>query len=234
MTCDVTIENGFATVGAGVWLMAYHQPVVYSGVAKRLRRKGWFVRDRSILELVEIGAQAVPQKKALPSSSVAAASEDVPKAEPAVWAKCSLAKRPFLTHIPCAAEIFAVSEKVLVASAQSWKDAKNVKPVPMSARFAFCVTQFVANWVVMATKSRTTRLVLGEDEMVSVRPEAVVAWTTKMPTGFCPRLSLWDVLLPRGPRELSLTFYGPGVVWIEGASERNGRVIDRRRFGYGI
>ena len=229
MTCDVTIENGFATVGAGMWLMACHQPVVYSGVVKHLRRTGWFVRDRAMLELVELGTQqlSAPKKDAVQS-------EEVAKPEQVVWAKCALANRPFLTHIPCAAEVFAVSEKVLVASAQSWKDAKLVKPVPMSARFSFCVTQFTANWVVMATKSRTIRLVLGEDETVAVRPDAVVAWTTKMPTGFCPRLSLWDVLLPRGPRELSLTFYGPGVVWVEGASERKTRVMDRRRFGYGI
>ena len=72
-------------------------------------------------------------------------------------------------------------------------------------------------WVVMATRSRTTRIALADGESLGVRPEAAVAWTGERPTGFCPRLSLLDVLLPRGPRELLLHFHGPAIVWIEGA-----------------
>ncbi len=68
----------------------------------------------------------------------------------------------------------------------------------------------------MATVSRTARIAVAEGETVSARPEAVVAWTGRNPTGFCPRISVWDVLLPRGARDLLLTFYGPGVVWVEG------------------
>jgi uncharacterized protein (AIM24 family) len=72
----------------------------------------------------------------------------------------------------------------------------------------------------MATASRTARVQVADGETFSVRPEAAVAWTTRQPTGFCPKLSIWDVLLPRGPRNLLLTFYGPGLVWIEGAANR--------------
>ena len=78
---------------------------------------------------------------------------------------------------------------------------------------------------------------LEDGQTLSVRPEAVVAWTGKMPTGFCPKLSIWDVILPRGPRDLLFTFYGPGVVWAEGsvypATSLTGRQTNSRR-AYGV
>ena len=78
-----------------------------------------------------------------------------------------------------------------------------------------------AAWVVMATRSRTTRIALADGESLGVRPEAAVAWTGPRPTGFCPRLRLLDVLLPRGPRDLLLHFHGPAIVWIEGSEPRS-------------
>ena len=189
MALVVKIESGFAEVEAGLWLMGCGQPAAFFGNAVRRRRKGWCVRDRSRLELVETTAAA----------------------------KCADSSRPFLTHIPCAAPVFAVSGKVLVAPASARKDAHLVKAIPMSARNALCVTEFGEEWTVMATASRTERIAIGEGETISARPEAVVAWTGKMPTGFCQKLSIWDVLLPRGARNLLFTFYGPGIVWIEGS-----------------
>ena len=203
----VTIGNGFAEVGAGAWLMGRAQPAAFFGAAVRRRRKGWIVRDRGWLRLVETTAVA----------------------------KCADASRPFLTHIPCAAPISAISSKVLVAPVAARRDAELVKAVPMSGRSALCVTVFglppdeagnqkpedgdgASHFVVMATASRTTRIQVGEGETLSVRPESVVAWTTRRPTGFCPKLSIWDILLPRGPRDLLFTFYGPGIVWAEGSN----------------
>ena len=196
MEGTVEIANGFAEVGAGRWLMGRGQPAAFFGRAVRLRRKGWCVRDRSRLDLVETTASA----------------------------KCADSMRPFLTHIPCAAPISAVSSKVLVAPESARKDAQTVKAVPLSARSALCATIFdqpegdggASAWVVMATAGRTARVQLSDGDTLSVRPEAVVAWTGKRPTGFCPKLSIWDILLPRGPRDLLFTFYGPGVVWVEG------------------
>ena len=140
-------------------------------------------------------------------------------------ARCADLSRPFLTHIPCAATVFAVSDKVLVAPAAARRGAQFVKVVPMSVRSSICVTEFGVGegdessaWVVMATASRTCRMPLEDGQTLSARPDAVVAWTTNRPTGFCPRLSIWDVILPRGSRDLLLTFYGPGIVWIEGTS----------------
>lgn len=192
----VKIEGGFAEVEAGSWLMGRGQPTAFLGSAVRRRRKGFFLLDRSSLDLVETSAAA----------------------------KCADSRRPFLTHIPCTAEVFAVSEKVLVAPAAARKEAHLVKVVPMSVKRAICVTEFglpdgdgVSAWVVMATASRTCRMPLEDGQVLSVRPDAVVAWTGKMPTGFCPKLSIWDVILPRGPRDLLFTFYGPGVVWAEGS-----------------
>ena len=189
MSVHVAIEGGFAEVGAGRWLMGRSQPAAFFGSAVRRRRRGWCVRDRSRLDLVEVGGRA----------------------------KCSDASRPFLTHIPCAAPVFAVSEKVLVAPSDARRDAQFVKAVPMSLSGSVCVTEFGEEWVVMATASRTCRMPLEDGQTLSARPDAVVAWTTRRPTGFCPKLSFWDVVLPRGPRDLLLTFYGPGVVWVEGS-----------------
>ncbi len=215
MAVVVTIENGFAEVGGGSWLMGRGQPAAFRGTAVRRRRKGWLVRDRGSLDLVETSGAA----------------------------RCADSSRPFLTHIPCAEPIFAVSGKVLVAPAFARKDAQMVKVVPMSARGALCVTEFGERgtgngeqegcWVVMATAGRTARMQVADGETLSVRPEAAVAWTGKRPTGFCPRLSIWDVVLPRGPRDLLLTFYGPCLVWIEG-SRQQAPVAKRFGRAYGV
>ena len=186
----VKIEGGFAEVGAGAWLMSHGQPAAFFGSAVRRRRKGFFLRDRSTLDLVETTGAA----------------------------KCADARRPFLTHIPCAAPISAASAKVLVAPAPARTGSEVVKMIPMSLKGSLCVTVFGEAWVVLATASRTVRLQVADGDTLSVRPEAVVAWTGNRPTGFCPKLGLWDVLLPRGPRDLLLHFHGPSIVWVEGAN----------------
>ena len=204
MKAEVKIEGGFAEVGAGTWLMGRGQPAAFFGSAVRRRRKGLFLRDRGSLDLVE-------------TTSVA---------------KCADARRPFLTHIPCAAPISAVSSKVLVAPAQAWSGAETVKVVPMSSRGSLGATLFGGEWVVMATASRTLRLQVEDGDTLSARPEAVVAWTGRRPTGFCPKLGIWDVILPRGPRDLLLHFHGPCLVWVEGAkAESRMTKVMRRNYG---
>jgi uncharacterized protein (AIM24 family) len=103
----------------------------------------------------------------------------------------------------------------------------------MSLARSLCVTEFGSEWVVMATRSRTARLQVADGETLSVKPDAVVAWSGARPTGFCPRLGVLDIILPRRPGELLLTFYGPAIVWIEGAGDDNAGVMPRRR-PYGI
>ncbi len=198
------IEGGFAEVGAGSWLMGRGQPAAFFGSAVRRRRKGWFLRDRRGLELVETSATA----------------------------KCSDSKRPFLTHIPCVAPISAVTDKILVAPAASRTGAQLVKVVPMNARSALCVTEFDKEWVVMATSSRTARMSVDDGDTLSARPESVVAWTGRKPTGFCPKLGFWDIILPRGPKDLFFHFHGPCVVWVEGSSaDANSNPFKARRAG---
>lgn len=200
----VKIDGGFAEVRAGAWLMGRGQPSAFFGSAARRRRKGFFVRDRQSLDLVETTSSA----------------------------KCADARRPFLTHIPCAARISAVSSKVLVAPAAAWIGAETVKIVPMSMRNAMCVTVFGGEWVVMATTSRTARLQVEDGDTLSARPEAVVAWTGNRPTAFCPKLGVWDIILPRGPRDLLFHFHGPSIVWVEGACvEGRGHKVMRRGYG---
>ena len=200
----VKIEGGFAEVGAGAWLVGRGQPAAFFGAAVRRRRRGFFLRDRSSLDLVETTGAA----------------------------KCADAKRPFLTHIPCAARISAVSSKVLVAPAAAWTGAEIVKIVPMSMRNALCVTMFDGEWAVMATASRTARLQVSDGDTLSARPDAVVAWTGNRPTGFCPKLGLLDVILPRGSRDLLFHFHGPTVVWVEGTCAE-GKVSKVMRRVYG-
>ena len=110
----VDIANGFAAIGAGLWLLAPSQPAAFEGAMTRRRRTGWRVPDRAALDLVELDGPA----------------------------RCATAERPFLTHIPCAAPIHAVSAKVLVAPASARRGAEVVRPVPLSAKGSFCVTQF--------------------------------------------------------------------------------------------
>ena len=196
----VAIEGGFAEVGAGAWLMGPAQPAAGFGSVRRLRRKGWIVRDRSALDRVQIGGKAY----------------------------LSFATSPFLTYIPCAEKINAVSSKVLVAPDVARDSAETLRPVPMSFSGAFAVTNFAREWVVVATASRTSRIIVEDGQTLSVRPEAVVAWTGNRPTGFCAKLGLVDLLLPVAPRELRLNFHGPCVVWIEGAARPSRRMPGRR------
>ena len=140
--------------------------------------------------------------------------------------------------------VSAVSEKVLVAPAAARSGARLVRVVPMSFARSIRVTEFAppsdhptvessdhqttrppdhhtdSSWVVMATRSRTTRVALADGESLGVRPEAAVAWTGARPSGFCPRMRLLDMFLPRGPRDLLLHFHGPSIVWFEGSEPR--------------
>lgn len=199
MSIKVTIENGFAEVGAGEWLMSHAQPTAFSGKAQRLARRAWRLKDRAHLNLVATDGSA----------------------------HCGDRTRPFLTHIPCAAALGVISSKVLVAPNSARKRDYILRTIPMSLAHAKCVSEFTEEWVVTATRSRTKRITLEESQTLSVRPDAAVAWTCKAPTGSCPRISIWDVLLPRMPKDLLLTFYGPGAVWIEGSAP-NEKPIARR------
>lgn len=219
MEAPVDIANGFAVIGPGLWLVGAAQPAAYEGNLARRPRRGWRVPDRAALALVEIDAPA----------------------------RCGSALRPFLTLIPCAAPISAVSEKILVAPADARSGAEVLRPIPFSVKGSICITRFAqpgdeptnrqtddsseppnhqstnppnASWLVLATISRTVRIAVAEDSTLSVRPEAAVAWTGPRPSGFCPKLGLGDLLLPRGPKNLLLRFHGPCIVWLEGSGKR--------------
>ena len=206
MARSVAIEGGFAEVEAGEWLVGYGQPAALSGAFRRLRRKGWFVRDRAAIDRVRIGGRAY----------------------------LSSAAAPFLTHIPCADKISAVSAKVLVAPVEARVSAEVLKPIPMSIGGSFATTLFARDWVVMATRSRTTRIAVEDGETLSVRPDSVVAWTGNRPTGFCAKLGLMDLFLPVAPRELFLNFHGPCVVWVEGANAVSHRRLQVGRRTHGV
>ena len=185
------IENGFAKVSDGVWLVGTAQPTAVQGNCVPRSLKGWLVPDRSKLHLIELTGAAY----------------------------CGSAEKPFLTHITCAEPLTAVSAKLLVAPSSARSKGHLLRVIPFSLRNAICSTHLESEWVVMATQSRTTRIALGEEEILTMRIESAVAWTTKPPTGFCPRIGLGDILIPRKrDRNLMLHFYGPGIVWMEGSN----------------
>lgn len=191
MPVEATIENGFAHVNGGMWLFGASQPAAYSGGLRDRRMRGWIVPDRGRLRNVELSGSA----------------------------SCSDASRPFLSRIDCADSLSVVSDRILVAPAGSRAGSSVVRVIPMSFRYAVVVTEFRnPGWAVAATASRVNRFVLKEEDVLTVRIESVVAWTTKRPTGHCPKLTMRDVLIPkRRKKSLWLNFYGPGVVWAEGA-----------------
>ena len=190
MANEAVIESGFAHVPDGRWLLAASQPVAYRGALRDCRMRGLIVPDRGRLRIADVSGIA----------------------------SCSDAKRPFLARIDCADTLCVVSDRILAAPAESRTGSRLVRVVPMSFRYAIAVTEFKnPGWAVTATASRVNRFVLKEGEVLTVRPESVVAWTTKRPTGYCPRLAMRDILIPRRrAKTLWLNFYGPGVVWAEG------------------
>ena len=146
-----------------------------------------------------------------PHLRVAVASGDV---------YCASADHPFLVRLdaPPDESLSVVSGKVLIAPKSARVGARGVGAVPMSLRRKTVVTDFRRGWAVAATRSRVTRVALSEENELLVRPDALVAWIGRDPTGFCRKLGIADLLLPRGPRDLAFRFHGPSVVWFEGAS----------------
>lgn len=190
---EAVIENGFARVASGDWLMGRFQPAATLGTARVRGLKGFIVPDRATVRFVACDGDC--------------------------W--CGAAERPFLTRLDALPDVTLslVSAKLLVAPGASRTGARCLKPVPLSMMRAMPVTEFRGGWAVAATASRVTRVPLADGATLTVRAESVVAWTGSAPSGFCPRLSLLDILLPRGPRELAWRFHGPGVVWFEGGRE---------------
>ncbi len=193
MSDEPRIENGFASVPGGTWLVRRGQPAASHGSVRVKGLKGLFAPDRRVLQLAETEGSL----------------------------HLSSAARPFLTELAVTDDMKAVSSKILVTPAAARKGGRLVRVIPMSFRHAFAVTDLVAGfWSVFATRSRVKRLVLDENDIATVRVESVVAWTGKEPTGFCPKLRLRDLILPvRRGTSLALNFYGPQIVWVEGCDE---------------
>ena len=193
---EAQIENGFARVEGGEWLFGIRQPAAVAGTlaAKRLPRAegSWWRRlfhpDRRRLQCAALSGP--------------------------MW--CGDRMRPFLTRIDLAERVTAVTEKLLLAPVPARRAGALLRVVPFSLRGAICTTLLEGGWAVMATQGRTARVAVADGETLGVKPEAVVAWTGHPPTGYCARLGLRDLVLPRAPKCLRLNFHGPCVVWFEG------------------
>ena len=225
------LSSGFAVVGPGAWLFGAAQPAAVRGTLRVRGLKGFVCPDRGALTRGELtGGMSRTERagntgieshaESAENAELKSHAESSEGTEQAARAWCSASACPFLTRIDCGVPVTAVSDKVLVAPAAARSGARLLRVVPMSFARSIRTTEFSSEWVVMATRSRTARVALADGESLGVRPEAAVAWTGARPTGFCPRLRLLDVLLPRGPRDLLLHFHGPAIVWIEGSEPR--------------
>lgn len=185
------LENGMAKIAAGTWLVSAEQPAACLGTSRRTGLRGFIVPDRAAVHQLTTTGEA--------------------------W--CAAADRPFLALLTALPDtpLNLVSRKLLVAPREARVKGMALKLIPLSFARLTPVTVLQKGWAVVATKSRVTRLALKEGETLTVRPEALVAWIGSKPTGFCPRLGLLDILLPRGPRNLAYSFHGPATVWFEGA-----------------
>lgn len=193
---EAVIESGFAKVGPGEWLCGLAQPTAFRGTASVSGLRGFIVPDRAAVRRLVSSAEA--------------------------W--FGSAEAPFLTRLDALPDtsLNLVSAKLLVAPFAARVGALSLKLVPFSFLRATPVTELRMGWAVAATRSRVTRLALGDGETLSVRPEALVAWTGARPTGFCPKLGLLDLVLPRGPKNLVYSLHGPAVVWFEGSARATG------------
>ena len=189
---EVKVDSGWAKAEAGEWLTGRAQPAAYAGKVTVKTLRGFIVPDRSMV-------RAVTSDGAL---------------------YCSASDAPFLTRLDALPDepLHLVSSKLLIAPFSARSGAKAVKLIPFSFQRSTPVTEFRGGWAIAATRSRVTRVALEDGGTLTVRPDAVVAWIGKQPTGFCPRLSFWDMILPRSPRNLAYTFHGPITVWFEGCS----------------
>ena len=203
---EATIESGFATVAAGDWLMGRSQPVAFSDRAEVKGLRGFIVPDRAAVRAVRLAGEG----------------------------RCASADAPFLTRLDALPDepLKLMSSRLLVAPLAARSGARSLRLVPLSFSRAFAVTEFRGGWAVAATRGRVTRVALEDGGTLTVRPEAVVAWIGRDPSGTCPRLSVLDIVLPRSPRNLAFTFHGPATVWFEGSSEGGARGRAGRRRGW--
>lgn len=184
------IKNGFAAVEAGSWIVGRGQPAVVLGKTSLKALKGFIVPDRRELFVLQNEGEAY----------------------------LSSSERPFLTHLPSVEKLSIVSSKVLAAPFEARSGAKLLKIIPLSFREAMAVTRFAAGWAVTATRSRIKRIVLKDGEVLCVKREAAVAWTGNDPVGVAGRVKLRDLFIPKRKTSLSLDFYGPQIVWVEGSN----------------
>jgi hypothetical protein len=184
------IENGFAVVEAGSWLVGQGQPSAIFGKTSINSLKGFIVPDRRELFVMQNEGESY----------------------------LSSGDRPFLTHIPSVENLTVISSKVLVAPFEARIEAKLLKIIPFSFREAIAVTRLAVGWAVTATKSRLKRIVLKEGDILCVKRESAVAWTGKDPVGVAGRVKLRDMFIPKRKVSLQLDFYGPQIVWVEGSN----------------
>lgn len=128
------------------------------------------------------------------------------------------ARTPAVTRLFAHLPINVVTDKLLLAPEEIRESGFLKRLIPLTSFRAFCVTRLKGGWVVVGTTSPVTAITVAAGEILTVRPEAIVAWCGASPQRFCPKIRLRDVVLPRPSADLYLQFSGEATVWVEGAS----------------
>lgn len=195
---NILIDKGFAIAEAGDWLTRQGQPVA------------------ALAQKVTTCGSRIPGRLFAPDRRVLRRFVSVNRSY------FALANRPFLTRIELLADdpVSVLTDKLLLAPTIARQSSRMVRIIPMSFRGALMVTTFMkGDAIVTATKGRTTMVSVPQDEVFSVVPSGVIAWTGRAPVGCVPRLSIRDLFLPRLPGNLTLSFVGPCHVWFEGGAK---------------
>lgn len=235
------LENGFAEVGDGAWLLPLSQPAARLGAVA--------IRAIPRFSATTKAAKATNAEEPDPSPAGAGTPRATPLGAPAtsgargglaaalrrflspdrsrlrvvavpengrLW--CADRTRPFLARLDVGEPLSIVSEKLLLAPASARAHGRLLRVIPFSLRAALCITELVSGYAIAATASRVRRIAVPDGATLAVRPEALVAWCGPSPTGSCGRLRTRDLFLPRLPRSLALDFHGPCLVWLEGSA----------------
>ena len=120
---------------------------------------------------------------------------------------------------PRLGDLHVVTNTLLCYATTRRRGGHLLKVIPGSLRKAIGVTDLAAGNeglpVYCAALQELRPIDLPEDETLGVNPRALAAWQgPSRPRPFLKKLRMLDLLLPRLPGELTLTFSGPARIWL--------------------
>ena len=120
---------------------------------------------------------------------------------------------------PGLGDLHVITDALLCCATSRRRGGQLLKVIPGSLRKAIGVTDLDAATqglpVYCAGLQELRPVDLAEQETLGVNPRALAAWQGHArPRPFLAKLRMRDLLLPRIPGELTITFTGPARIWI--------------------